>query len=124
MSLVPFETKPPRLKDLINEHVMGDVWLRDTPFGPVTDSLTLAKQFDLEHNKILRAINKCREELSGEEKYDLDNNLIENKHLVGPKGKERKERKVDVTEFGLALLLLYINSPKARKISARFCIDS
>lgn len=23
---VPFEIKPPRLKDLINHHVMGDVW--------------------------------------------------------------------------------------------------
>ncbi len=32
---VPFETKPPRLKDLVNSHVMGDVWVRDTPFGPV-----------------------------------------------------------------------------------------
>jgi hypothetical protein len=26
----PFERRPPRLKDLINKHVMGDVWLRDT----------------------------------------------------------------------------------------------
>jgi len=40
---VPFETKPPRLKDLINSHVMGDVWVRDTPFGPVTDSLRIAE---------------------------------------------------------------------------------
>ncbi len=23
----PFERRPPRLKDLINKHVMGDVWL-------------------------------------------------------------------------------------------------
>ncbi len=38
----PFETKPPRLKDLVNEYVMGDVWIRDTPFGPVTDSLKIA----------------------------------------------------------------------------------
>ena len=29
----PFETKPPRLKDLINNHVMGDVWVRDTHLG-------------------------------------------------------------------------------------------
>ena len=29
----PFKTRPPRLKDLVNEHVMGDVWIRDTPFG-------------------------------------------------------------------------------------------
>jgi phage regulator Rha-like protein len=107
MSLAPFEMRPPRLKDLVNQHVMGDVWLRDTPFGPITDSLILAKKFDLEHGKILRAINKCKDELSDEAKYDLDNNLIEDKHLVGPKGKKRKERKVDIAEFGLALLLLY-----------------
>jgi hypothetical protein len=31
---------------------------------------------------------------------------------------KRNYRKVDITEFGLTLLLLYINSPKARKISA------
>lgn len=78
----------------------------------------MAKKFDLEHSKILRAINRRREELTHEPKYDIINNLIENKHLVGQKGKERKARKVEVTEFGLALLLLYINSPKARKISA------
>ncbi|MFZ3231813.1 MAG: Rha family transcriptional regulator [Pseudobdellovibrio sp.] len=117
-SIEPFETKPPRLKDLINQHVMGDVWLRDTPFGPVTNSIILAKKFDLEHSKILRAITKCRVELASESKFDLENNLIEDKHLVGPKGKTRKERKVEITEFGLALLLLYINSPRARQISA------
>ena len=44
--------------------------------------------------------------------------MIESFHYVGVKGKERKERKVEITEFGLALLLLYINSPKARQISA------
>ena len=44
---VPFETKPPRLKDLINKHVMGDVCVRDTPFGPVTDSLKIAEKFEM-----------------------------------------------------------------------------
>ena len=23
-----FKEKPPRLKDLVNEHIMGDVWIR------------------------------------------------------------------------------------------------
>ncbi len=114
----PFEHRPPRLKDLVNKHVMGDVWLRDTPFGPVTDSLVLSQRFGLEHGKVLRAISKCRGELASESKYNLENNLIESFHLVGPTGKERKERKVEITEFGLALLLLYINSPRARQISA------
>lgn len=113
-----FSKNAPRLKDLVNQHIMGDVWLRDTPFGPVTDSLILARKFKIEHNKLLRSINKCRKELLDETKYDLHNNLIENKHTAGPKGRERVERKVDVTEFGLVLLLLYINSPHARRISA------
>ena len=26
---VPFETKPPRLKDLVNRHKMGQVWIRE-----------------------------------------------------------------------------------------------
>lgn len=60
----PFETKPPRLKDLVNEHVMGDVWVRDTPLGPVTDSLKIAEEFGMDHHKILRAIKKCESELS------------------------------------------------------------
>ncbi len=115
---VPFETKPPRLKDLVNQHVMGDVWLRDTPFGPVTDSQILAKKFGLTHGNILRSISKCRKELADNPKYKLEKNLIESTYLAGPKGKPRHERKVDVTEFGLALLLLYVNSPKARQISA------
>lgn len=97
---------------------MGEVWLRDTPFGPVTDSLVLAKKFDLTHSNILRSITKCRSELGGQAKYDLANNLIESSYLAGPQSKQRKERKVDITEFGLALLLLYVNSPKARQISA------
>ena len=62
----PFETKPPRLKDLVNEHVMGDVWIRDTPFGPVTDSLKISEHFDIKHHNILRAIDKCNEELAVE----------------------------------------------------------
>jgi phage regulator Rha-like protein len=52
----PFSTRPPRLKDLVNQHVMGEVWIRDTPFGPVTDSLVLAEKFEMEHKNILRAL--------------------------------------------------------------------
>lgn len=44
--------------------------------------------------------------------------LIESEHLTGAVGRQRKSRKVDITEFGLALLLLYINTPRARQISA------
>ncbi len=29
----PFDKKPPRLKDFVNKVVIGDVWVRDTPFG-------------------------------------------------------------------------------------------
>jgi phage regulator Rha-like protein len=114
----PFEKTPPRLRDLINEHVMGDVWVRDTPFGPVTDSLIIAKKFDVSHKNILRAIDKCKSELFAELRFELSKNIIESKYLAGPQGKERLERKFDITEFGLVLLLLYINTPKARKISA------
>lgn len=115
---IPFDTKPPRLKDLINKHVMGDVWIRDTPFGPVTDSLKIAEKFQMEHKNVLRAIKKCLDELSTELKFELSKNIIENSYLAGPLGKERKALKYDITEFGLALLLLYINTPKARLISA------
>ncbi|MEE3078987.1 MAG: Rha family transcriptional regulator [Bdellovibrionota bacterium] len=114
----PFETRPPRLKDLVNQHVMGDIWIRDSPFGPVTDSLKIAEYFGITHPHLLRAIDKCNEELGTESKYGLCNNIIENSYLSGPDGRERNYRKVDITEFGLTLLLLYINSPKARKISA------
>ena len=114
----PFETRPPRLKDLVNEHVMGDVWIRDTPFGPVTDSLKIAEHFDMNHQHILRAIEKCKKELSIQSKFGLNENLIENSYLGGAKNRKRKIRKVDITEFGLMLLLLYINTPKARMISA------
>jgi phage regulator Rha-like protein len=112
------DTNPPRLKNLVNQYIMGEVWIRDTPFGPVTDSLVLARKFELEHGKILRAVTKCRKELIQNKTYELENHLIDSSHLVGPKGKERTERKVEITEFGLALLLLYINSPAARQISA------
>jgi phage regulator Rha-like protein len=113
-----FEKKPPRLKDLVNEHVMGEVWIRDTPFGPVTDSLVIAKNFEISHKNILRAIDKCNSELFTELRFELSKNIIENSYLAGPRGKKRTERKFDITEFGLVLLLLYINTPKARKISA------
>lgn len=114
----PFETKPPRLKDLVNQYVMGDVWVRDTPFGPVTDSLKIAEKFGMEHKKVLRAIKKCLGELSIEAKFGLNQNIIENSYLAGALGRKRKALKYDITEFGLTLLLLYINTPKARMISA------
>ncbi len=114
----PFETRPPRLKDLVNQHIMEDVWIRDTPFGPVTDSLKIAEHFDMSHKHILRAIDKCVKELSIEPKFGLNQNLIENSYLGGAEGRKRQARKVDITEFGLSLLLLYINTPKARRISA------
>lgn len=115
---VPFETRPPRLKDLVNQHVMGDVWIRDTPFGPVTDSQVIAERFGLKHHNVLRSISKCKDELSRNENYRLEDNLIESHYCVEFQDKKRTERKVDITEFGLALLLLYINTPKARQISA------
>ncbi len=114
----PFDKKPPRLKYLVNEVVMGDVWVRDTPFGPVTDSLKIAEHFDMPHFHVLRAVDKCKKELSIQSKFGLNENIIENSCLGGAKGRERKTRKVDITEFGLMLLLLYINTPKARMISA------
>jgi phage regulator Rha-like protein len=114
----PFGKRPPRLKDLVNNHVMGDVWVRDTPFGPVTDSLKLAEKFEIDHKNILRAIKKCEKELGTQLKFELCKNIIENSYLGGPKGRETKRLKYDITEFGLALLLLYINTPKARLISA------
>lgn len=114
----PFSSRPPRLKDLVNEHVMGEVWIRDTPFGPITDSLTLAKKFGVTHGNILRSANKCYSELAHETKYNLSINLIESTYLAGSKVRQRNVRKIDITEFGLVLLLLYINSPKARQISA------
>jgi phage regulator Rha-like protein len=113
---IPFERRPPRLKDLVNKYVMDNVWVRDTPFGPVTDSLKISEKFEISHKHILRAIDKCHLELSREPKFGLSKNLIENSYLSGPK--RREYRKVDITEFGLALLLLYLNSSKARKISA------
>jgi len=115
---VPFEINPPRLKDLVNNHVMGDVWVRDTPFGPVTDSLKIAEKFEMEHKHVLRAVKKCLDELSIKPKFGLNKNIIESRYLGGAKGKERQSLKYDITEFGLALLLLYINTPKARLISA------
>ena len=115
---VPFETKPPRLKDLVNNHVMGDVWVRDTPFGPVTDSLKIAEKFEIDHKHVLRAIKKCESELGTQPKFGLCKNIIENNYLGGPEGRKTKRIKYDITEFGLALLLLYMNTPKARLISA------
>ncbi len=113
----PFEIKPPRLKDLVNSYVMGEVWLRDSPFGTVTDSLTLAAKFNLQHSHVLRAIAKCQAELT-QPKFNLSENLIPCEYLAGPKGKQRRIKSFEITEFGLALLLLYINSPRARQISA------
>jgi hypothetical protein len=66
----------------------------------------------------LRAIDKCRSELLIQLKFELNQNLIEKNYLAGAVGRQRQSRKVDITEFGLALLLLYINTPKARRISA------
>jgi phage regulator Rha-like protein len=77
----PFETKPPRLKDLVNKHIMGDLWIRDTLFGPVTDSLKIAEYFDIKHKRILRAVDNCTRELSTEPKFGLCKNFIENSYL-------------------------------------------
>ena len=60
---IPFDTKPPRLKELVNKALMGEVWIRDTPFGPVTDSMIVANKFGLTHHNVLRAISKVHEEL-------------------------------------------------------------
>ncbi len=110
----PFESRPPSLKDLVDKHIMGLVWVRHQPYEPVTDSLVVAERFNIRHNHVLRAIDRCKEELV-QPKFGLNSNLIENKYLAT---NNRKVRKVDITEFGLMLLLLYINSPKARLISA------
>ena len=113
-----FEAKPPRLKDLINNYVIGDVWVRDSPFGLITDSLIIAEKFKIKHSNVLRAIQKCREELIINSPHILENHLIQNFYYAGAKGKQSLEPKFDISEFGLALLLLHINSPRARQISA------
>ncbi len=87
----PFETKPPRLKDLVNEYVMGDVWIRDTPFGPVTDSLKIAEHFNMTHAHLLRAIDKCQNELSIQSKFGLNKNLIKKVPADFQHEKEKKK---------------------------------
>jgi hypothetical protein len=63
---------------------------------------------------VLRAIKKCLDERGTQSKFGLCSNILENSYLGGPKGRETRRVKYDITEFGLALLLLYINTPKAR----------
>jgi phage regulator Rha-like protein len=84
----------------------------------IAHSLKIAEKFEMEHKHVLRAIKKCIDELSIQPKFGLNKNLIGYSYLGGAKGKERKNLKYDITEFGLAILLLYINTPKARLISA------
>ena len=50
--------------------------------------------------------------------YKLESHLKQSFYYAGAKGKQTVEPKFDISEFDLALLLLYINSPKARQISA------
>ena len=87
-----FEKRPPRLKDLVSEVVMGDVWVRDTPFGPVTDSLKIAEYFNMTHFHVLRAVDKSKKELSIQSKFGLNKNIIENSYLSGPTGRQRQEK--------------------------------
>jgi phage regulator Rha-like protein len=115
-----FEVRPPRLRDLINNYFKGDLWVRDSPFlfGTVTDSLIISEKFKIKHSNVLRAIQKCREELMLNPKYEIGSHLIQSFYYAEARGRQRLEPKFDISEFGLALLLLYINSPKARQISA------
>ncbi len=116
--LEPFSTRPPSLKDLVNQHVMGSVWVRLKPFGAVTDTKVISEKFCVRHDNILRALDKCKAELAENKTFNISEHFFEETYLAGPKTKKRPARKVDMTEFGLAVLLLYINSPKARQISA------
>jgi phage regulator Rha-like protein len=61
---------------------MGDVWVRDTPFGPVTDSLKIADKFDMDHKHVLRAIKKCQLELVTQPKFGLCENIIKTATFV------------------------------------------
>jgi phage regulator Rha-like protein len=97
---------------------MGNVWVRDTPFGPITDSLKLADSFGIDHKNILRAVTKCKLELNSISKFQINDQLIENSYRAGAQGRKRLARKIDITEFGLTILLLYIITPTARLISA------
>ena len=74
---IPFDTKPPRLKELVNKALMGEVWIRDTPFGPVTDSIIVASKFGLTNRNVLRAISKVHDELDDNSKLKIDDNFIE-----------------------------------------------
>ncbi len=98
---------------------MENFWQSRLPLDKVADSLMMAKKFSIKHDKILRAIDKCRQELSICAKFKLHEHLKESNYWGGARGKERPVRKVDITEFGLAILLLYIKSPKARRISSQ-----
>ncbi len=114
----PFEAKPPRLRDLINKYVMADVWVRvDPELVAITDSLVIARKFTMQHKHVLRAIDKCRKELSIQPKFGLNKNFSESSYLGGSKGKKRALRKVDIAEFGLALLLIYLNSQSTADLS-------
>ena len=105
---------------VISKRTLGSSYFNlDIFIRPLSIKLKkIAERFEMEHKHVLRAIQKCIDELSVQPKFGLNKNLIENSYLGGAEGKERKLVKFDITEFGLALLLLYINTPKARLISA------
>lgn len=84
----------------------------------MTDSLKIAERFGVSHKNVLRAIKKCLTELRDQQKFQMNQNIIESLYTAAPKGREATYLKYDITEFGLAVLLLYINSTQARLVSA------
>ena len=72
---IPFDTKPLRLKELVNKALMGEVWIRYTPFEPVTDSMIVANKFGLTHHNALRAISKVHTEFGETKKFRIAENF-------------------------------------------------
>ena len=54
----------------------------------MTDTLVLSDKFNIRHDNILRAVQKCREEFLLNTKYQIQNHLIDSLYYAGAKARQ------------------------------------
>ena len=102
----------------LNDHQEINPGIQTITCEAITDSLELAKVFGIQHQAVLRSVYYCQKELKTELRFALSSHLIENTNYKDTKKTQKRSEKVDITGFGLSLLLPYINTRKIYRAGA------
>lgn len=115
---IQFDARPKKITEILANHFDKKIWKEDASVGIRIESLVLAQSLNVHHDRVLRGIDNCRQDIMFKSEYRFDENFSLGFYYDEIDCRLSLDPKFFISEFGMALLVVHINSSKARQIAS------